>query len=207
MQGLSLKNVSFRVTEVATGKRVFEDFGELMFTHFGLTGPTVLSASAHLSDIAQGRYEAQIDLKPALDEKMLDARIRSDFEKYKNRDLINSLGDLLPQKMIEPFVSLCGIDPRKKIHSVTREERAVMVQTLKCLRIPLRGFRPLDEAIVTRGGIDVREVRPGSMESKRIRGLYFAGEILDVDAYTGGFNLQIAFSTAVLAGDAAASDD
>ena len=207
MQGLSLKNVSFRVTEIATGKRVFEDFGELMFTHFGLTGPTVLSASAHLSDIAQGRYEAQIDLKPALDEKMLDARIRSDFEKYKNRDLINSLGDLLPQKMIEPFVSLCGMDPRKKIHSITREERSVMVQTLKCLRIPLRGFRPLDEAIVTRGGIDVREVHPGTMESKRIRGLYFAGEILDVDAYTGGFNLQIAFSTAVLAGDAAASDD
>ncbi|MBQ2249054.1 MAG: NAD(P)/FAD-dependent oxidoreductase [Clostridia bacterium] len=207
MQGLSLKNVTLRVRDTEKNKYVFEDFGEMMFTHFGLTGPLVLSASAHLSDISRGRYEAEIDLKPALDERMLDARLRSDFDKYKNRDLINSLDDLLPQKMIEPFVSLCEIDPRKKIHSVTREERARMVQTLKRLRIPLATFRPLDEAIVTRGGIDVREVRPGSMESKLIKGLYFAGEILDVDAYTGGFNLQIAFSTAVLAADAAAEQE
>ncbi|MBQ5612201.1 MAG: NAD(P)/FAD-dependent oxidoreductase [Clostridia bacterium] len=207
MQGLSLKNVTLRVRDTEKHKYVFEDFGEMMFTHFGLTGPLVLSASAHLSDISRGRYEAEIDLKPALDERMLDARLRSDFDKYKNRDLINSLDDLLPQKMIEPFVSLCEIDPRKKIHSVTREERARMVQTLKRLRIPLATFRPLDEAIVTRGGIDVREVRPGSMESKLIKGLYFAGEILDVDAYTGGFNLQIAFSTAVLAADAAAEQE
>lgn len=207
MQGLSLKNVTLRVLDTATGKCVFEDFGELMFTHFGLTGPLVLSASAHLSDIAPGKYTAEIDLKPALDPKTLDARIRSDFEKYKNRDLINALDDLLPQKLIEPFISLCAIDPRKKIHSVTREERTAMVQVLKGLRIPLRAFRPLDEAIVTRGGIDVREVKPKTMESKLIRGLYFAGEVLDVDAYTGGFNLQIAFSTAVLAGDAAAGQD
>lgn len=207
MQGLSLKNVTLRILDMPKGKCVYEDFGELMFTHFGLTGPTVLSASAHLSDIAPGRYEAQIDLKPALDVKTLDARIRSDFEKYKNRDLLNSLDDLMPRKLIEPFISLCGMDPRKKIHSVTREERACMVQTLKCLRVPLRGFRPLDEAIITRGGVDVREVRPGTMESKLVRGLYFAGEILDVDAYTGGFNLQIAFSTAVLAGDAAAEQE
>ena len=207
MQGLSLKNVTLRVRDTEKKKPVFEDFGEMMFTHFGLTGPLVLSASAHLSDISRGRYEAEIDLKPALDERTLDARLRSDFEKYKNRDLINSLDDLLPQKMIEPFVSLCGIDPRKKVHSITREERARMVETLKHLRIPLTGFRPLDEAIVTRGGIDVREVRPGNMESKLIKGLYFAGEILDVDAYTGGFNLQIAFSTAVLAADAAAEQE
>ncbi|MBQ8311230.1 MAG: NAD(P)/FAD-dependent oxidoreductase [Clostridia bacterium] len=204
MQGLSLKNVSLRVKNIATGKDVYEDFGEMLFTHYGITGPLVLSASAHLSDIAPGKYEALIDLKPALDEKMLDARILSDFAKYKNRDFINALDDLLPQKMIEPFVRLCGIDERKKVNSITREERERMVRTLKEMRIPLHGFRPLDEAIITRGGVSVREVNPKTMESKLVGGLYFAGEILDVDAYTGGFNLQIAFSTAVVAGACAA---
>lgn len=204
MQGLSLKNVSLCVKNLQTGKTVYEDFGEMLFTHYGLSGPLVLSASAHLSDIAPGKYEAVIDLKPALDEKTLDARIRSDFDKYRNRDLVNALDDLLPQKMIEPLIALCGLDPRKKIHSVTREERERMVATLKGLRVPLHGFRPLDEAIVTRGGVSVREVDPKTMESKRVAGLYFAGELLDVDAYTGGFNLQIAFSTAVAAGRAAA---
>ena len=204
MQGLSLKNVSLRVKNVASGKSVYEDFGEMLFTHYGITGPLVLSASAHLSDITPGKYEAVIDLKPALDEKTLDARILSDFSKYLNRDFINALDDLLPQKMIEPFVRLCGIDPRKKVNSVTREERERMVQTLKGIRIPLCGFRPLDEAIITRGGVSIREVNPKTMESKLVPGLYFAGEILDVDAYTGGFNLQIAFSTAVVAGASAA---
>ncbi|MBQ9132688.1 MAG: aminoacetone oxidase family FAD-binding enzyme, partial [Clostridia bacterium] len=203
LQGLSLRNVALRVVNTATKKCVYEDFGEMLFTHYGLTGPLILSASAHLSDIAPGKYEAQIDLKPALDEKTLDARIRGDFAKYQNRDFINSLDDLLPQKMIEPFVRLCGIDPRKKVNSITREERQVMVQTLKCVRVTLHGFRPLDEAIITRGGVSVKEVNPKTMESKLVKQLFFAGDLLDVDAYTGGFNLQIAFSTAVLAGDSA----
>lgn len=204
MQGLSLRNVRLHVARCDNGKTVFEDFGEMMFTHFGLTGPLVLSASAHLTDLSKVRYEARIDLKPALDEKTLDARILSDFEKYRNRDFLNALGDLLPQKMIEPFVQLCGIDPRKKVHSVTREERERMVKNLKCLSVPITGFRPIDEAIVTRGGVSVKEVDPKTMASKLVSGLYFAGELLDLDAYTGGFNLQIAFSTGVTAGTAAA---
>ncbi len=204
MQGLSLKNVRLTVIRKENGKAVFEDFGEMMFTHFGLTGPLVLSASAHLADITAGKYEAQIDLKPALDEKTLDARILSDFEKYRNRDFLNALDDLLPQKMIAPFVRLCEIDGRKKVHSVTREEREKMVQTLKHLKVTLKGLRPIDEAIITRGGVSVKEVNPKTMESKLIRGLYFAGELLDLDAYTGGFNLQIAFSTGVVAGESAA---
>ncbi len=204
LQGLSLKNVALRVKALQTGKTVYEDFGEMLFTHYGLTGPMILSASAHLSDIQRGKYEAVIDLKPALDEKTLDARILSDFAKYRNRDFVNALDDLLPQKLIEPFVRLCGIDPRKKVHSVTREERERMVSILKGIRIPLVGFRPIDEAIVTRGGVSIKEIDPKTMRSKLCEGLYFAGEVLDVDAYTGGFNLQIAFSTAVLAGESAA---
>lgn len=202
-QGLSLRNVGFSV-ENAAGKKVYDDFGELMFTHFGLTGPVVLSASAHLSDIAPGKYFAVIDLKPALDEKKLDLRIQSDFRKYLNRDFCNSLGDLLPQKLVAPFVKLTGIPPTKKVNEITREEREKVVSTLKHLRIPLTGFRPIDEAIVTKGGVSVKEIDPHTMESKLVSGLYFAGEVIDVDAYTGGFNLQIAFSTGVAAGRAAA---
>jgi len=204
LQGLSLKNVSLTIKLTQSGKTVYEDFGEMLFTHYGLTGPLVLSASAHLSDIAPGKYEAVIDLKPALDEKTLDARILSDFSKYQNRDLINALDDLLPQKMIAPYIGLCGIDPRKKVNSITREERERMVRVLKGIRVPLVGFRPLEEAIVTRGGVSVKEVDPKTMQSKLVEGLYFAGEVLDVDAYTGGFNLQIAFSTATVAGTSAA---
>ncbi len=204
LQGLSLKNVALSVVDTTTGKSVFEDFGEMLFTHFGLTGPLVLSASAHLKDIASKKYEARIDLKPALDEKTLDARLLSDFEKYRNRDLINALDDLLPQKLIEPFIGYCGLDGRKKIHSITREERERMVKALRGLSVRVIGFRPIDEAIVTRGGISVKEINPKTMESKLVSGLYFAGEIIDVDAYTGGFNLQIAFSTAVVAGESAA---
>jgi len=163
-----------------------------------------LADAAHLTDISAGKYEARIDLKPALEEKTLDARIRSDFEKYRNRDFLNALDDLLPQKMIAPFVRLCEIDGRKKVHSVTREERERMVRTLKQLTVPLKGLRPIDEAIVTRGGVSVKEVHPKTMGSKLVSGLYFAGELLDLDAYTGGFNLQIAFSTGVVAGQAAA---
>ena len=205
MQGLSLRNVTLRMVERDTQRCVFEDFGELMFTHFGLTGPLVLSASAHLTEMRAGKYEAQIDLKPALDEKMLDARILSDFSKYSNRDFINALADLLPQKLIAPFVQLCEIDGRKKVNSVTRAERERMVSVMKRMRIGVKGFRPIEEAIVTRGGVSVKEVNPKTMESKLVPGLYFAGEILDVDAYTGGYNLQIAFSTAVAAARAAST--
>ena len=204
MQGLSLKNVGLTIVRRDGGKCLYEDFGEMMFTHFGLTGPMVLSASAHLPDIAPGKYEAVIDLKPALDEKMLDARILSDFDKYKNKDFANALGDLLPQKMIPEIIRLSGIDPHVKVNAVTREQRRALVALLKGLRVRLRGFRPIEEAIVTRGGVSVREVNPKTMESRCLPGLYFAGEVLDVDAYTGGFNLQIAFSTAVVAGENAA---
>ena len=204
LQGLSLKNVSLTIKMAESGKVVYEDFGEMLFTHYGITGPLVLSASAHLSDITPGKYEAYIDLKPALDEKTLDARILSDFSKYQNRDLINALDDLLPQKMIAPYIGLCGIDPRKKVNSITREEREKMVHILKGIRVKLNGFRPIEEAIVTRGGVSVKEIDPKTMQSKLVEGLYFAGEVLDVDAYTGGFNLQIAFSTATVAGTSAA---
>ena len=205
MQGLSLKNVRLSVTDNA-GKTVFSDFGEMMCTHFGLTGPLVLSASAHLRDIEKGKYTAEIDLKPALDEKTLDTRLISDLSKYSNKDFVNSLGSLLPQKMIDTVVALSGIDPRKKCNSVTKEERKALVHLLKHFRIPLLKFRPIDEAIITSGGIEVKEINPKTMESKLVSGLFFAGEIIDVDAYTGGFNLQIAFSTATLAGENAAKN-
>ena len=204
LQGLSLKNISFKVRNQENGKIVFEDFGEMMFTHFGLTGPVVLSASAHLSDIESGKYIACIDMKPALDFKTLDARILSDFNEYINKDFINSLDALLPQKMIDAVVGLSGIDPRKKVNSITKEEREKLVSVIKNIEIPLIGFRSIDEAIITKGGVSVNEISPKTMESKLISGLYFAGEVLDLDAYTGGFNLQIAFSTATLAGENAA---
>lgn len=204
MQGLSLRNVGVKIVRRENGKVVYEDFGELMFTHFGVTGPTVLSASAHLSDIQPGKYEMRIDLKPALDEKKLDARVLSDFGKYRNRDFANALCDLLPQKMIPAFVRLCGVAGDRKVNAVTREERERVVETLKCFCVPLDGFRPIEEAIVTRGGVSVKELSPKTMEAKSVRGLYFAGEVIDVDAYTGGFNLQIAFSTGYAAGKSAA---
>lgn len=204
MQGLSLKNVALKIARRDNGKVVYDDFGEMMFTHFGMTGPMVLSASAHIPDIEKGIYDAVIDLKPALDEAALDARIRSDFIKYNNKDFINSLGDLLPLKAIEPIVDICGIDPRKKVNSVTKEERRRLLEAIKYMRIPLLRFRSIEEAIITKGGVAVNEINPKTMESKIISGLYFAGEVLDLDAYTGGFNLQIAFSTAVVAGEHAA---
>ena len=204
LQGLSLRNVALKVTDTTTGKTAYEDFGEMMFTHFGMTGPMILSASAHLSELSAGRYEAHIDLKPALDEKTLDARILSDFAKYANKDFINALSDLLPAKLIPVVVGLTGIDERKKVNSVTKEERGVLVRTVKDLRIRIDGFRPIAEAIVTKGGIDVKQIDPKTMESKLVTGLYFAGEVIDVDAYTGGYNLQIAFATGALSGQSAA---
>lgn len=206
MQGLSLRNVGLCIKANASGKVVYRDFGEMMFTHFGLTGPMILSASAHLPDIAPDQYTAYIDLKPALDEKTLDARLLSDFSKYQNKDFLNCLGDLLPQKMIETVVACSGIDPRKKVNSITAAERHALGTLLKAFPVRLSGFRPIDEAIVTKGGVDVKQINPTNMQSRLVSGLYFAGEVLDVDAYTGGFNLQIAFSTGYLAGQSAATD-
>ncbi|MBR7117204.1 MAG: NAD(P)/FAD-dependent oxidoreductase [Clostridia bacterium] len=203
MQGLSLKNVGISITD-RSGKNLYTDFGEMMFAHFGVTGPVILSASCHLRGVDISELTLTIDLKPALDEKQLDARLLSDFKANANKDFINALGGLLPLKMIEPFVSLTGIDPRRKVNSVTKEERKRMVSILKGMRIPLEGFCSIEEAIVTSGGVDTKEIRPGTMESKLVPGLYFAGEVIDVDAYTGGFNLQIAFSTGYLAGKSAA---
>ena len=204
MQGLSLKNVSMDIYDKTTKKTVFTDFGEMMFTHFGLTGPLVLSASAHLADVDSGKYEARIDLKPALDAKTLDSRLLQDFAMFANRDFANSLDRLLPQKMIPVVIARSGIDPHKKVNSITKEERQRLCELLKCFTVSVDGFRPINEAIITKGGVDVKQIRPGTMNAKGIPGLYFAGEVLDVDAYTGGFHLQIAFSTAVVAGESAA---
>ncbi len=204
VQGLSLRNVRLSARDLKTGKTVFEEFGEMLFTHFGVTGPLVLSASAHLHPMEPKRYELSIDLKPALDEKTLDARLLGDFAKYSNKDFQNALCDLLPQKLIEPLVARSGIDGRKKVHTVTKEERKAFLHLLKGLTIVVAGTRPIAEAIVTKGGVALTEVQPRTMASKKCQGLYFAGEVLDLDAYTGGFNLQIAFSTAVLAAESAA---
>ena len=203
MQGLSLKNVRIAIKNEAE-QVLYTDFGEMMFAHFGVTGPLILSASAHLRSEDISTLTLSIDLKPALDEKALDTRLLSDFSKKTNKDLINSLGDLLPSKMIEPFIALTGIDGRKKVNSITKEERKIILNTLKDFRIPLDGYRPIEEAIVTSGGVEVKEITPKTMESKIIPGLYFCGEVIDVDAYTGGYNLQIAFSTGYLAGKSAA---
>ena len=203
MQGLSLKNVKINIKNAAE-QILYTDFGEMMFAHFGVTGPVILSASAHLRGYDISTLTLSIDLKPALDEKTLDARLLSDFSKKANKDLINSLGDLLPSKMIEPFITLSGIDGRKKVNSITKEERRKLLQTFKSFDIPLDGYRPIEEAIITSGGVEVKEISPKTMESKLVDGLYFAGEIIDVDAYTGGYNLQIAFSTGYLAGKSAA---
>ena len=203
MQGLSLKNVSIKIKD-SSEKVLYEDFGEMMFAHFGVTGPMILSASAHLRNTDVSKLTLCIDLKPALDEKTLDARLLSDFNANNNKDFINSLGALLPAKMIEPFVNSTGIDPRKKVNSITKGERSLILQKLKSFNIPLYKFRPIEEAIITSGGVDVKEIDPKTLESKLCKGLYFAGEVIDVDAYTGGFNLQIAFSTGYLAGKTAA---
>lgn len=207
MQGLSLKNVGITLIDKETNKTIYEDFGEMLFTHFGVSGPTILSSSAHLlryKNIEEKFYKnkiaLKIDLKPALDETKLDNRIKRDFEKYKNKDLQNGLQDLLPSKMILPVLELTKLDGEKKINSVTKEERLELLKTLKGFEIEIKGFRPIEEAIATAGGISIKEINPKTMESKIVEGLYFAGEIIDVDAYTGGFNLQIAYSTGYTAG-------
>ena len=205
MQGLTLRNVRLSVYDAgSTAKKpLFEDFGELLFTHFGLSGPLTLSASAHMRDFDGSRYFILIDLKPGLDEKKLDARIQRDFIKYSNRNFSNSLDDLLSKSMIPVIIEKSGIPPDAKVHSITRGQRAGLVGLLKGFRIDVGGPRPVEEAIVTSGGVDLREINPKTMGSKLVKGLYFAGEIIDADAYTGGYNLQIAWSTAYSAGRAA----
>ena len=203
MQGLALKNVSVTVTDTAKKKKIYEDFGEMLFTHFGVSGPTVLSASAHMRPMEAKRYELSIDLKPALDEEKLDRRILSDFEKYKNKDLANALCDLLPSSMIKPVIAKAGLTETKKINSVTQKERRALLETLKGFKVSISGTRPITEAIVTSGGVAVSEISPGTMQCKKWDNLYFAGEVIDVDAYTGGFNLQIAYSTGMKAAESA----
>ncbi|MBQ3970098.1 MAG: NAD(P)/FAD-dependent oxidoreductase [Clostridia bacterium] len=199
LQGLSLKNVRLKVLN-NKNKEVFSEFGEMLFTHYGLSGPMVLSASSHMSIKKSKDYKFIIDLKPALSEEMLDKRIQKDFEKYINKDIINSLGDLLPKKLIPAAVMLSGIEPHKKCNEITKNERRSLLAVIKGLTLTFKEFRPIAEAIVTSGGVTVKEIDPKTMKSKLADGLYFAGEVIDVDAYTGGFNLQIAFSTGFLAG-------
>ena len=201
MMGLSLKNIAVRVFDTAAGKEVYSDFGELLFTHFGLSGPVILSASAHMRDMAPGRYRISIDLKPALSPETLDARLVREFEANRNRDFINSLSSLLPRAMIPVAVRRSGIPAQTKCNEITREMRRGFAELLKDFTVEVEAFRPIEEAVVTSGGVDVREVDPKTMQSKLVKGLYFAGEVLDVDAYTGGFNLQIAFCTGRLAGN------
>lgn len=207
MQGLSLRNISMKIVDVEKNKKIYEDFGELLFTHFGVSGPTILSSSAHILRyknveelLQKGNIKLQIDLKPALSEEKLDLRLLRDFEKFKNKQIINSLYELLPRKIIEPVIQKANIKKEKRINEITKKERESLVRVIKCFEITISGFRPIEEAIITRGGISTKEINPKTMESKLIKGLYFAGEIIDVDAYTGGFNLQIAYSTGYTAG-------
>ena len=204
LQGLSLRNVGLTVFE--NSKRIYADFGELVFTHFGLSGPLVLSASAHMRRFGERAYHLEIDLKPALDEPALDRRLLSDFEKYRNQDFCNALDDLLPKKLIPEVIRASEINPRRKVHDVTKEQRRGLLQILKHFPVAIAGPCPVTDAIVTSGGVKVREIDPASMASRLVQGLYFAGEIIDVDAYTGGFNLQIAWSTGRAAGIAAAEE-
>ena len=196
MQGLSLRNTALKLLD-GTRKTVYQDFGELLFTHFGISGPMALSASAHLKDGTQ--YTVLLDLKPALDEAKLDARFLRDFEKYANRSMENALADLFPHSMIPVLLARAGIDPGQRANTLTKPQRRALLEQTKRFSIRILSKRPVEEAIITRGGVSVREIDPKTMQSKLIGGLFFAGEIIDCDAYTGGFNLQIAWSTAYAA--------
>jgi len=207
LQGLSLKNVGIKLIDSTKNKVIYEDFGEMLFTHFGVSGPTILSASAHLLRyknidelLKNNKIKLVIDFKPALQIEKLDARIQRDFAEEKNKEYKNSLNNLLPQKLINTIVELSQINPNKQVNEVTREERINLAKLLKNFTITISGFRPIEEGIVTSGGISIKEINPKTMESKIVEGLYFAGEVIDVDAYTGGFNLQIAYSTGYTAG-------
>lgn len=207
LQGLSLRNVKIQLIDLSKKRVIYEDFGEMLFTHFGVSGPTILSSSAHLV-----RYKnidklfkdkniiLKIDLKPALSAEKLNDRILRDFDQEKNKLFKNSLNKLLPQKMIDSVIRMSKIDPQKQVNTITKQERMKLIEVLKGFVLEIKGFRPIEEAIVTSGGIKIKEINPKTMESKKVKGLYFAGEIIDVDSYTGGFNLQIAYSTGYVAG-------
>ena len=207
LQGLSLRNVEIKLIDIEKHKQIYEDFGEMVFTHFGVSGPTILSSSAHLvryKNIDKLFHEKKIvlkiDLKPALDEKKLNDRILRDFEDAKNKQFKNSLDKLLPQKLIPVVIARSKINPNKKVNEITKKEREQLIKEIKDFEIIIRGFRPIEEAIITSGGVNIKEINPKTMESKKVKGLFFAGEIIDVDSYTGGFNLQIAYSTGYVAG-------
>ena len=207
MQGLSLRNVAITVKDIEHGKTIYEDFGEMVFTHFGVSGPIILSASSHIIRytnierlLAEGKIKLYIDLKPALTAEKVDLRIRRDFEEFHKKEFKNALDKLLPQKLIHYVVEASGIDKHKKVDDITREERSYIVHLLKQMEFTIKGTRPVEEGIITAGGVYVKEINPSTMESKIVPGLYFAGEVIDVDAYTGGFNLQIAYSTGYTAG-------
>ena len=202
--GLSLKNVTLSLYESGKKKPLFKELGEMLFTHTGISGPLTLSASAHLRYMGKKEYYAEFDLKPALDDAQLDKRLLRDFEENKNRDFSNSLDKLLPKSIIPVIINMSGILPDTKVNQISREERASLINAIKHFRLNITGFRPIEEAVITSGGISVKEIDPATMMSKIIDGLFFAGEIIDVDAYTGGFNLQIAFSTGFSAGENAA---
>lgn len=207
LQGLSLKNVQIQMIDKDKKKLIYEDFGEMLFTHFGVSGPIILSASAHLlrypsieEKQKQGSIQLVIDFKPALTVEKLNLRILRDFEALKNKEFKNSLNGLLPHKLVPIIIEKTQISKEKQVNSITKEERQRLVQTLKQFTLTISGFRPIEEAIITAGGVSIKEINPKTMESKRIKNLYFAGEVMDVDAYTGGFNLQIAYSTGYVAG-------
>ena len=208
LQGLSLKNVKIRLEDESKNKNIYEDFGEMLFTHFGVSGPIILSSSAHLvrykeieNLLKEQKIKLTIDLKPALTEEKLNERILRDFSEEKNKEYKNSLNKLLPQKLIPVILEKSGIKYNKKVNEITKEERLKIVKLLKNFELKIQNFRPIDEAIITSGGINIKEINPKTMQSKIIPGLYFAGEIIDVDGYTGGFNLQIAYSTGFVAGN------
>ena len=207
LQGLSLKNVAIKLIDVSCNKTIYEDFGEMLFTHFGVSGPTILSASSHLVRyknidklLKEKRIKLYIDFKSALTEEKVNQRILRDFENQKNKNFKNSLDKLLPQKLITEIIKKSNINPEKQVNSITKQERQNLVKILKEFEVTIKDFRPVEDAIITSGGITIKEINPKTMESKIIKGLYFAGEIIDVDSYTGGFNLQIAYSTGFVAG-------
>ena len=204
LMGISLRNIGIKMAKKGKKRPVFDDFGELIFTHFGVSGPTILSASAHCDKPELGEYTLHIDLKPALDAAKLDLRICRDFEENKNKDFANSLDALLPKKLIPVVISRLGIPGEAKVNQITKEQRAALLNMLKDFTVHISGTRPIEEAVITRGGVSLKEINPSTMESKLCKSLYFAGEVIDADAYTGGFNLQIAFSTGALAGENAA---
>ena len=207
MQGLSLRNVGIKIIDESKNKLIYEDFGEMIFTHFGISGPTILSGSAHLvrykeidNLMKEQKIKLQIDLKSALTEEQLDERILRDFKEFKNKQFKHALDKLLPQKMIPIVIKKTKINEEKRVNEITKEERKNLVKVLKKFELTIKDFRPVEEAIITSGGINIKEINPKTMESKLVKGLYFAGEIIDVDSYTGGFNLQIAYSTGYTAG-------